>query len=151
MSDQLITIETGNDSGKTFAITRFSAYEEWLFCQDVRAAMGAGMVGGHEWDLTASISTLMTYFRTRIDNELAESGNPAHDLNLMLNMALRYISPADFKRLSDKLMTTIKYVNDTGARVAVMPDVQVTDINTIRLLLGKSLLMHCAFLVGARP
>lgn len=151
MTEQLITIETGNDSGKTFAITRLSAYDEWLFCQDVRAAMGSGMAGSGEWDLTVSISSIMAFFKAKIEGTLPESEDQAHDLTRMLNMTLRYISTADFKQLSDKLMTTIKYVNDSGARVAVMPDVQITDINTIQLLLGKSLLMHCAFLVGARP
>jgi hypothetical protein len=48
-------------------------------------------------------------------------------------------------------MTTIKFVNNDGNYVAIIPDVQITDVNTIQLLLGKSLLLHCAFLVGANP
>ena len=150
MTEQLITIETGADASKTFAVTRLSAYDEWLFCQDVRAAMGVGMAGASEWDLTISISSMMAFFKAKIDGTLPESEDPAHDLRRMINMALRYVSTADFKRLSDKLMTTIKYVNDNGTHVAIMPDVQITDVNTMQLLLGKSLLLHCAFLVGAR-
>jgi hypothetical protein len=151
MSDQLITIDTGNDTGKTFVITRFSAYDEWLFCQDVRAAMGAGMMGAGEWDLTISVSSMMAFFKAKIEGALPDSENPEHDLRRMINMALRYVSTQDFKRLSDKLMTTIKFVNNDGNYVAIIPDVQITDVNTIQLLLGKSLLLHCAFLVGANP
>lgn len=151
MTEKLITIETGSDAGKTFAITRLSAYDEWLFCQEVRHAMGAGMVGSGEWDLTISISSLMSFFKAKFENTLPESDDPAHDLRRMINMALRYVSPADFKRLSDKLMTTIRFVNTNGERVALIQDVQVSDMATLERLMGESLLMHCAFLVGASP
>lgn len=149
--EKTITIKTGSDAGKTFVITPLTAYDEWLFCQEVRHAMGRGMDGSGEWDLSISISSLMTFFRAKIEGTLQPSDDPAHDLRVMINKALRYVTPQDFKRLSDKLLTTVKFVNDKGDRVAIMPDVQISDMATLERLIGEAMLLHAAFLVGANP
>jgi len=143
-----VTLPYGADKGKVFSVSTFPAYAEYLFAQEAIHYFGQGTLNADEWQGTIAISGLIDFFYKKFGGELPKSDDPKHDMRLMVVKALRFLSPEHFKKLSDKLLSTVLFINDKGQEVDFMLDTQITDARNIAYLVEEAITLHTDFWWG---
>jgi len=148
MQTKKVTLPYGSDKGKVFSVSTFPAYQEFAFKFEVIHYMGQGTIDMNDYWATVSISGLLDFFYKKFSGNLPESDDPKHNLRIMIVKAARFLSPAHFKLLTDKLLSTVLFINDKGQEVDFMLDTQITDDRNIMFLLEEAIDLHMDFLKG---
>ena len=148
MKTKTATLPFGEDKGKKFSVTTFPVYTEYLFVHEAIHYFGQGTLNTDEWQATVSISGLIDFFYKSFGGQLPESDNPEHDMRIMLFKAFRFLSPPHFKILSDKLLSTVLFINDAGQSVDFLLETQITDHRNIMFLVEEAIFLHLDFYKG---